>query len=135
MRYFRLNKLIRDKIFDLMQSKNQEIYGKRTLSTEEYADELKRKLLEESKEINKCVNKDELAQEIGDILEVIDHLKEAFGIDDNEIKQYRDEKSKEKGGFEDRIYVSIVGVRNEDPWLDYYLNNLDIFPEVDKPVK
>ncbi len=54
MRYFRLSKLIRDKIPDLMEKAGQKVYGKEVLNQEEYVGELLKKFLEEAKEIDKC---------------------------------------------------------------------------------
>ena len=70
----------------------------------EYWDKLKAKLKEEVEEYFKEENTDELA----DIIEVIDAIKEFKKINNNELSVIKGKKYFERGGFEDRIILDEV---------------------------
>ncbi len=94
------NKLIRDKIPDLIKSKG-ETCKTRIATDEEYWDKLKEKLVEEVNELIKDNNIEELA----DVLEVIDSIKKYKDWHDARIEKIRLEKKINKGGFDDRIIL------------------------------
>ena len=99
----RYNKLIRDKIPEIANEKGQ-IVDTHTASKEEYEEKLKAKLQEEVEEFMSEPNKGELA----DILEVIHALSEFYGIDDEELEQFRRQKREERGGFKERLILDEV---------------------------
>lgn len=78
-------KLVRDGIQDVI-TQNGEYYYTRRLKPEEFEIELKKKLLEESQEVNKATTKEELTNELADVLEVINYILKTNDITlDNEI--------------------------------------------------
>lgn len=91
------NKLIRDKIPEVITQKGGK-YKTRVLLKKEFEKELKKKLLEESKELLEAPKK-ELVNELSDVLEVIKSLASHYKIDFKEIEKYRIKKRKERGGF------------------------------------
>ena len=92
------NKLVRDKIPEYLDSKGIS-YEKRIADTEEYREELIKKLNEEIKEFMEAKNNDELA----DIIEVIGALKKLPEFAN--VEEIRLQKLTEKGGFEKKIIL------------------------------
>ncbi len=92
------NKLVRDKIPDILDAKGLS-YEKRVADDAEYRAELIKKLVEEAAEFTEAGDVAELA----DVLEVIVALKTlpAYG----EVEALRLAKRAERGGFEKRYIV------------------------------
>ena len=93
------NKLVRDKIPELIQSQG-EMPHTRVLSDAEYTDALQQKLQEETKEFLCEKNLEELA----DILEVVYALADVIG-NREELMQVYAKKHESRGGFEKRIHL------------------------------
>jgi len=102
------NKLIRDRIPEIIEHEGGGAKI-RTLSDEEYKQELLIKLVEEAREAleSKGDNK-ELTKEIGDVLEVIDYLIKVFGLDEKEIKRTKKERKQSRGGFDKKLFLEYV---------------------------
>lgn len=101
----------------------------RVLSDEEYVDELKKKLLEEVKELFRA-KPQKLVEEIADVQEIVDNMLEALKTSKEEIKEKQDSKNNERGSFRKRIYIDTIEIPEDDEWLDYYLANPDKYPEI-----
>lgn len=125
-RRFKLNKLIRDKLPDILYKRGIEIC-QQALSEEEYVACLKDKLLEEVRETLEAKTKIEICEELADILEVIEALSVVLDLP---LKKVKAEKRAAKGGFENRIYVDFIDVDSNDPDIDYYLAKANQYPEV-----
>ena len=99
------NKLIRDKIPEIIE-RTGEKYKVRTLDNEEYKKELLKKIVEEAKEVlGADGDKKELTKEIGDVLEVIDHLVGAFDLNKDEIEKIKQERKGSRGGFDKKLFL------------------------------
>jgi predicted house-cleaning noncanonical NTP pyrophosphatase (MazG superfamily) len=97
------NKLVRDKIINIIENKgNKATYN--ILDNNEFAKELNKKLIEE---INEFMKNNE-AEELADVFEVIYKIIEIKNMDKNEVEKIRIKKQKERGGFENRIYLKDV---------------------------
>lgn len=98
------NKLVRDLIPDLIK-----LTGKtpitRTLSEKEYEAALKRKLEEETKEYATAENDFEALKELADIVEVVHALTQLHYGDAERLAEIREKKEKERGAFDERIYL------------------------------
>lgn len=116
---FKMNKLIRDQIPNLMLAKGIVMHNK-VLDKEEFIQKLKDKLLEECQEVNESQTSDELLEELADVLEVIHALSNVLDISIEQIEQKRIEKRKQKGGFEGRIFNHHVDVDEENPVITYF---------------
>lgn len=92
------NKLVRDKIPQILDAKGVS-YEKRVASSEEYKTELIKKLSEEIKEFEEDGSPEELA----DVLEVIQALRQLPEYSD--VESIRTKKREERGGFEERIIL------------------------------
>jgi predicted house-cleaning noncanonical NTP pyrophosphatase (MazG superfamily) len=94
------NKLIRDKIPEIIESKG----GKaeiRILSDEEYPIYLEAKLDEEVGEYHRDKNVEELA----DILEVVYALAESIGCSREDLLETYEKKHDDRGGFEKKLFL------------------------------
>ena len=94
----RYNKLVRDKIPELLDS-NGISYEKRIATAEEYRAELIKKLQEEISEFLETPNSEELA----DILEVVKALEKLPEFTNTE--EVRKKKLAERGGFDEKIIL------------------------------
>ena len=97
-------KLVRDKIAEFVLRERGEILNTRIASPEEYMQLLKNKLVEESQEVLEANTKEELAEELGDLLEVI----RAIAIKQeivNDLFSKREAKFLERGGFDTGVVL------------------------------
>ena len=97
-------KLVRDRIPELLQSLGL-VAETRVTSADEYGWRLREKLQEEVAEYLES----ESAEEIADILEVIDAICEHRGIDRGALDEMKAEKRAARGGFEGRIVLEGTG--------------------------
>lgn len=99
-------KLIRDKIADFVLKERGEVLTTRVASSEELLQLLKNKILEEAEEVFKANTKEELAEEMADLLEVMKSLAEKENIVE-EIFLKRESKLLERGGFD--LGIVLIG--------------------------
>lgn len=124
---FQANKLVRDKTEERLRKKNITI-GTRTLETEEYILELKKKLIEEAHEVSSTTNQEELLSELADVLEVIHALGTATGLSFQKLEQKRMEKWNARGGFDSRTYCTSIEGDAESEHIEYYRSQPDKYP-------
>ena len=127
MRRFRVEKLIRDNLPNLMREKGI-VVDERYMEDAECILRLKEKLIEEAREAAESSCEQELVEELADILEVIKALAYIRGIDIEQIEAKRVAKRKEKGGFDKKIYNRYVDIEEGNPSIDYYLNKQEQYP-------
>lgn len=125
---FELNKLVRDKYIDIYERDGQ-IAKTRELFKPEHLQELLKKVLEESAELDLDAPKEEIISEIADIQQSLDDLAQLLNIDQLEISKYQMEKAKKLGGFLMGIYVETIELSDGDSWIEYYRSKPDLFPE------
>ena len=95
------NKLVRDKIPEIIRDSGNQCETI-TLSNLDYIEALKEKLVEEANEVT-IAPPEELAQELADVMEVMDALMIATGIEPKTVKEIQQEKRSMRGGFNNRI--------------------------------
>jgi predicted house-cleaning noncanonical NTP pyrophosphatase (MazG superfamily) len=98
------NKLIRDKILEIIEEAGEKPYH-RVLEKEEYLQELKKKVLEEAKELIEAKSKDRIINEVVDIQEIIDNIITEIGLTREEIKKEQEIKNEKRGGFKKRLFL------------------------------
>ena len=118
------NKLIRSNLPDRMRKEGVTLSSKR-LSDEEYADELKRKLVEEANEVLDTSKKESLALELADVLEVVRSIADANNISMDEIEKHRLEKRNINGYFHQDNYINYIDVEESNNLVREYLANKD----------
>jgi predicted house-cleaning noncanonical NTP pyrophosphatase (MazG superfamily) len=98
------NKLIRDKIPESIKSAGQ-APKIRKLSKKDFLRELKKKVVEESKELISAKSKKEILDEIVDIQELLDWLTREIKISHSQIKLAQEEKNKKRGSFKKQLFL------------------------------
>jgi predicted house-cleaning noncanonical NTP pyrophosphatase (MazG superfamily) len=99
----KFHKLVRDKIPQIIRSENRNPIT-RILSDDEYIEQLYTKLIEESQELQKDKN----LEEIADVLEVLLAIIKSHQSTFEDIDKLRQKKFDERGGFEDKIFLEEV---------------------------
>jgi predicted house-cleaning noncanonical NTP pyrophosphatase (MazG superfamily) len=128
---FKFAKLVRDKIVDYqIASGAKPTY--RQLSPDEHKRELVNKIIEEAREITEAAVAD-VADEIADVQQAVDDLKEKFGLSDADIAEAQTKKNDKNGAFKQGLFVESVELADDDTWADYYRQNADRYPEISGP--
>lgn len=96
-----MGKLIRDRIPEIMRREGktpnfEEIYGDMLKAA------LKEKLVEEAGELRDSAD---IREELADVVEVVDAIIDAYGLDEVEIQSIRWKKRKERGGFDKGYFL------------------------------
>lgn len=104
-------KLVRDKIPEIIRSEGK-LFTIEILDDKRYSLELKNKLREEVDEYSKTKTDEHSLEELADILEIIHSLAKVHGSDIDGVNKIREIKKKQRGGFEDKVFL--IGVED---WL------------------
>ena len=123
-----LNKLVRDKIPQDMESHGQVVHS-RVLGDEEYLQELARKAVEEAREFN-LADAEGAPKELADLLTIVMAGCAALGMTFEELQALEAKCTAERGGFSERIYVERLDLQGDDNWVDYYAADPTKFPEI-----
>ncbi len=98
------NKLVRDRIPEIIQ-KTGKNFRRDVLDARTYEKELKVKLQEEVEELLRASTKEELVEEMADLMEVVYALGQYAGVEPSEIERVREDKLANRGGFKERIFL------------------------------
>jgi len=88
MKKYNFNKLIRSNLLERMKKEGVALFG-RHLTDEEFAKELKNKLVEEASEVRDTESREDLIKELADVMEVIEALTSLHDITKEEIEKER----------------------------------------------
>lgn len=100
------NKLVRDKIPNIIKEKNETPVVK-VLTDEEYKKELEKKLYEEYQEVLEA-NGEEKVEELADMLELIRAIAKLENKTLEDVIEVANKKVDKRGGFEDKIFLKKV---------------------------
>lgn len=103
-KYKKINKLVRDKIPEIIKKNDKEPMVKK-LSGKEYKIELYKKLLEKANEVIESKNFESAIEELADVLEVLKSIAQLNKKDLNNIIEVADQKRIKRGGFEKRLFL------------------------------
>ena len=97
------NKLVRDKIPEIIKNNNEVPFVK-TLTDEENLIELNKKLQEE---VNEYLQADKSTQveELADVVEVIYGILKSKNVTIQQFEQVRNNKKEKRGGFEQKVFL------------------------------
>ena len=104
IKILKYNKLIRDRIPQIIKQAGWQPTI-RTLKKDEFLQALKKKVLEEAKELIGASNKKQMTDEIIDIQELLDVLASQLKLSKLEIKKNQNIKRKKRGGFKKRLFL------------------------------
>lgn len=129
MRKFIQNKLWRDKAPSLMEKTGSKIHIKE-LSNEEYNHCLKDKLEEEATEVKNAHTKEEILEEMADVLEVLDAICKLHNISKHELEECKQKKYLDRGGFYNRKFVTVAEHSTASFGEKYCLAQPQKYPEI-----
>ncbi|MBS4224205.1 nucleoside triphosphate pyrophosphohydrolase [Lederbergia citrea] len=98
------NKLVRDRIPEIIEA-NGKSFTTRILDENEYHSELRKKMHEELKEYDATDSNEDALEELADLLELIHAATAVHGSDFNQLEAIRQMKAKQRGGFDERIFL------------------------------
>ncbi|HUV42666.1 MAG TPA: nucleoside triphosphate pyrophosphohydrolase [Patescibacteria group bacterium] len=128
MYQFKVAKLVRDKIAQRMIANENASY--RVLNDKDFISQLKKKILEEAKELIPVKDKEKIIKEIADLQEIIDTLIKTLKSSKKEIKTKQREENKKSSSFRKRLYIEKIELENNHQWLDYYLSHPKKYPKI-----
>jgi len=99
-----VNKLVRDRIPEIIKTKNKKECAFRVLDDKEYLNELNLKLQEE---LNEYLDSGDIL-ELADLEEVILALVDFKKVSRKEFENIRQEKFNERGGFKNKIFLETI---------------------------
>lgn len=102
------NKLVRDKIPTIIEQSGK-TFKSRVLQREEYQHELIKKAKEELQEYIEAPTHQEAIEELADLLEDMQALAAVHGATPEQLEKVREEKARERGKFDDRVYLVETG--------------------------
>lgn len=99
-------KLVRDNIPEVVEKLTGKEVKTRILENDvEYAKFLSKKIKEEANELSAAEGKEHIAEEIADVLELVDAILEFNGLDMETVCKIQKEKAGKRGGFKKRILM------------------------------
>lgn len=103
------NKLVRDKIPEIISSEKGKTCVARIITNDEYLESLNAKMQEELDEYLNSGDTEELA----DLEEVLRAVLDAKGVSYEEFERIRNRKVEEKGAFKQKIFLESVSIEND----------------------
>lgn len=99
------NKLVRDKILEIIKKDGEKPISRR-LSIKEFKQEALKKVVEEAKEILGAMNsKEELVKEIADLEEILEAVMKAYKISSSDVRSIKNKRKEVRGAFTKRIFL------------------------------
>lgn len=98
------NKLIRDRIPEITLADGW-LSKTKILNKKEFVVELKKKILEEAKELNEGKDTKNLIEELADIQEIIDTILKEKSVKFAEFRKIQAQKRKKRGGFTKKLFL------------------------------
>ncbi len=126
---FRVEKLIRDRLPEIMRGQGLAVFDRR-LDDAEFVVALGEKLVEEAHEA-RLASPGEIAGELADVLEVVHALAQVHGLSLQDVEAARQAKRAERGGFDARVYNAAVEAADGLPAAAYYLARPTQYPRED----
>lgn len=127
---FYYKKLVRNNIPNFHHESGHTIDGK-VLEGEELKLALISKLHEETDEIPiQDTVDDAVIEEIADAQQVLDNLKQLYGIGETALQDVMAKKRERKGDFLEGRYIETVYMPTEDKWVEYCRRSPEKYPEI-----
>jgi predicted house-cleaning noncanonical NTP pyrophosphatase (MazG superfamily) len=98
------NKLVWDNVPDLIKEKGKDCEV-RELDDDEFEIEIMKKVEEEASALPECTSRQELIDELADVVTCVEYLKSIKGITELELADALERHSRRKGRFEKRNYL------------------------------
>lgn len=128
-RKFQQNKLWRDKAIELLEQTGSKIHWIQ-LNDQEFEEQLRIKFAEESQEVIKSTTKEQLIEELADILEVIASFGDVYEFTLQDVIDAQIKKKQARGGFSGRKFVTIAEHQDGSFGTQYCLADPNKYPEI-----
>lgn len=128
---FLQHKLWRDNVVKMIQAQGS-VLVMRTLNDTEFDEQLRLKLQEECLEVKAARNKQELIEELADVMEVIDTICALHRISRKQLDEAQIAKRAEKGGFDNRIFVVKASHASDSKSVQYCRAQPDKYKEINE---
>lgn len=128
---FKIDKLIRDKYASMNRGARAKALT-RVMEHDEYVQRLKDKLFEEAHEVRNASSAKEIKEELADVYEVIITIASVHGIEFQDIIKEAERKRLEKGGFDGKIYMEYLELKQDHHDLWYFKANPKKYPEIEQ---
>lgn len=125
---FKLNKLIRDGLKETYANNGQTAIYKKITSSE-HKNYLVSKIIEEASEIPLNATNQEIIDEIADVRQALEDLMVLCNIDESQVETAKQKIFDKKRGFSEATFITTLELSDNDPWVEYYRKNPDLFPE------
>jgi predicted house-cleaning noncanonical NTP pyrophosphatase (MazG superfamily) len=99
------NKLIRDNIPDIIQSKREHCEVRRIIDVQEFQQELFKKIKEEATSLSMSRTKADFLEEYADLMTVLETVAELLDIKAEEIATVRSENLLRKGKYKHQLFL------------------------------
>lgn len=130
---FQVNKLVRNKILDLMKNEGREIEMK-VLRGKELQRELLMKIKEETDEALAVLDDDQkLIGEIADIKEALEAFIDERDFSYSRVQAVQKSKRDSNGGLDEGYFVETIALDSEDEWVKYYHDRPLQYQEIFEP--
>jgi predicted house-cleaning noncanonical NTP pyrophosphatase (MazG superfamily) len=100
----RFEKLVRDRIPLLIEERGEHVWSV-AVTGEDLSKVLKAKVVEESLELQSATRREDILEELADILEVVSSLAEHVNLTMNDVKKKAKQKRSERGGFSEGLVL------------------------------
>lgn len=101
------NKLVRDKILEIIEADHKE-YKSRILTDKEYTQALAQKFAEEAKELLEAGEDNDVLGELSDIVELVHAKLKLINKSWEDLEKIRIKKLDSRGGFDKKIFLESV---------------------------
>lgn len=126
---FKCDKLVRDNTLKRFEEADVTAQHK-IVSNKDLIDALNCKLIEEAYEVQDAKSRQEVVEELADLLEVIDGLCKGHGISLEDIIAEKKAKIAQRGSFDQGIYIDTIQMSKDNPKAAYFRAAPDKYPEV-----
>ncbi|CAN5405495.1 hypothetical protein BH10PAT3_BH10PAT3_8160 [soil metagenome] len=126
---FEFEKIVRDKIPELIESQGGTVELDDITSSKRYKFLTSEKIIEELDELRKADTDEKRLGEIADAIDVLYGAAEHLGYTGTDIDKIRAAKAQERGAFITAPYVISITVPEDNSWVPYLRAEPDKYPE------
>lgn len=119
MAKFICNKLARDNTIEGM-AKDAIQASYKLLQHKELLEALRKKLLEEAREVTEATKRTEVINELADVFEVIDALQGMYRITNAEVSAAKETIYRKRGGFKKAIFLKTIEMSESNPYVKHF---------------
>ena len=101
------SKLVRDNIPEIIK-KNGGVPKVSVLNEAEFKTALKNKLIEEAQEVLEASSKEDVLNELSDVMELVESIAKDNDLTMSEVEKKKQKKKEERGGFEKKLFLENV---------------------------